>query len=401
MGKKLLTAFIAALVLTTCGTNKDDVNSAIAKDYEQEGLQPIDIRSPDFFMLLQPWRDGKLVTFDGWARYAEISFIGANRMEIRHLVEFPRRITDRRLLTWPEAGLIASQSNDMRHHLAAIDDRITKSHVPFMTWVYTIPPPVLLDSNEGLVGYGYISDYENNINTRLFVYNYKEDRMIYESPSGGFNVRIFISMNSRYMLANQRNLVEGRMVVNNIFYDWRTGEVVENDLTRALNQNRIDLIIRSDKNIRQERRFLFGYSNIIKERVKITWNEEYSDITIIPLSYLVPRGRRVDDFTFSADGRWATSLISGYEGLFNENLCKRAFFHIDDRYPNGISMPVITEDYEEYQWDYSAFVQHPVHGLCCAQEWHKIENGKDVQYLRLYRMDDVLAEINRALAGAE
>jgi hypothetical protein len=400
MGKKLLTAFIAALVLTTCGTGKDDVNSAMAKDYEQEGLQPIDIRSPAFFWMLQPWRDGKLVTIDGWGRFAEISFAGANRMRIRHLVDFPRRVTDRELITWPEAGLITSRTSYQMHHIAAIDDGKTKSHIPLMTWNNTIFSPVLLDSREGLVGYGYGGN-DNNINNRLFVYNYKEDRMVYESPERGFHIGIQTAMDNQYVLAYQKSLVGREVVFKYIFYGWRTGEIVENDLTRALDQYSLGLIIGPDRNILQERRCLFGYSSVIREKIKISWNEAYSDITITPLSYLVPRGRGFDDFILSADRRWATSFVFGYSGLNNERLCKRAFFHLDERYPNGISMPVITEDYEEFHWDYSAFVEHPVHGLCLAQEWHKIENGKDRLYLRLYRMDDVLAEINRRLAEGE
>jgi hypothetical protein len=60
-------------------------------------------------------------------------------------------------------------------------------------------------------------------------------------------------------------------------------------------------------------------------------------------------------------------------------------------------MPVITEDYETWRWgDFGAFVNHPIHGLCFAQEWHK---GRQ-QYLRLYKMSDVLAEINRRLLEA-
>jgi hypothetical protein len=110
-------------------------------------------------------------------------------------------------------------------------------------------------------------------------------------------------------------------------------------------------------------------------------------------SYLIPSGNRLNNFILSAEGEWSSSLVYGYSGLHNERLCKRAFFHLDSRYPNGISMPVITEDYEKSQWDYSAFVQHPVHGMCFAQEWHK--EGK--LYLRLYKMSDVLAEINRQL----
>ena len=32
--------------------------------------------------------------------------------------------------------------------------------------------------------------------------------------------------------------------------------------------------------------------------------------------------------------------------------------------------------------------------------WHKEENGKDQRYLRLYKMDEVLVEINKQLLEA-
>jgi hypothetical protein len=355
-------------------------------------LQPIDISSTNFFWLLQPWRDGKLVTYDGWGRFAEISFVGANRMRIKHLVNFPRVKVDRRLITFPEAGLIAGTTADVMHHLAAIDDKKTKSHMPLFTRAYTVHVPVLLEPLEGLVGYCYSS--RDTVEGSLYVYNYKEDRMVYQRPDG-FSILILIGMNDQYALCRQGSIDEKTKEKENrvILYNWRTNEIVENELTEAINEIRINPIIRPDRNIYPVRRYLFGYGYNIRQRVKITWDENYENVTVTPLSYLLPEGKALDDFVLSADGSWGTSLVLGYRGLNREFLYKRAFFHIDDRYPNGISMPVITDDYEEYQWDYSAFVQHPVHGMCFAQEWHK--EGK--LYLRLYKMSDVLAEINRQI----
>ncbi|MDR0322525.1 MAG: hypothetical protein LBI28_13580 [Treponema sp.] len=360
---------------------------------ETIGLHPIDIRAPKFFWLIQPWKQGKLATIDGWGRYAEISFIGANRMRITPLVNFPRTQMDRKLLTWPEAGLIASTTAKM-HHLAAVDDNKTKSHIPLLSWVHREMNPVLLDFQEGFVGYSYMLERNNNdTDITLFIYNYKEDKMVYESPDG-HTVLMILSMDDRHALSWQRILNEIKVEDKKIFYNWRTHEVVENDLTEALNRNSVDLVIRTLRNIHPGRRYLFGYSNTIRQTVKVTWDEEYSDIKITPLNYLCPAtGMNFSSFIFSTDGSWATTFVMGYRGLRNERLNKRAFFHMDERYPNGISMPIIAEDYEEYQWDYSAFVEHPVHGMCFAQEWHK---GGGL-YLRLYKMSEVLNEINRRL----
>jgi hypothetical protein len=361
-------------------------------------LVPIDIRSPGFFWLVQPWKEGTLATIDGWGRFAEISFTGANRMTIRHLVNFPRGGQDRNLLTWPDAGLIASTSGKV-HHLAAIDDNKTKSHVPLLSWVHRERHPVLFDPVEGLICYPYSWNlYDNDVDTQLFVYNYKEDRMVYESPEKGFNILPLFGMDNRNILSWERNPRENTFNNNSIIHNWRTKENITNDFTNAIDRSRIGLIIRHLFNLHLGGRFLFGYSNSISQRCKVTWNENYSDVTVTPLSYLLPAvGMDFDHFVFSANGIWASTFIIGYRGLRNERLSKRAFFHLNGRYPNGISMPVITEDYETWRWgDFGAFVNHPIHGLCFAQEWHK---GRR-QYLRLYKMSDVLAEINRRLLEA-
>jgi hypothetical protein len=47
-------------------------------------------------------------------------------------------------------------------------------------------------------------------------------------------------------------------------------------------------------------------------------------------------------------------------------------------------------DFDVY---YGAFVEHPVYGTCFAREWRR--DGE--LYIRLYRMSDVLDEINRQL----
>ena len=363
----------------------------------KEGFGPIDIPASTFFWLLQPWKEGKLVTIDGWGRFAEIFFIGANKMQIKPLCDFPRAGLDKKLIAWPEAGLIAGSSGKV-HHLAAIDEQKTKSHVPLLSWVHDEQDPVLLDSREGLVSYSYsLSRDDDDTDAKLFIYNYKEDKMIFEGPNKGFNITPVMAINDRCALSWQ-HVFNGKNVQSiKKVYNWRTNEITENDLTKAVNKNKIPLLIRPYRNIHLGKRCLFGYSDVLNQRTKTTWDENYSDVKITPLNYLRPDGKGFDDFVFSPNGMWATTLVRGYKGIRDERLYKRAFFHLDDRYPNGISMPVITEDYENYQRDYSAFVEHPVYGMCCAQEWHKQEGNKDKLYLRLYRMEAVLAEINRQL----
>ena len=185
-------------------------------------------------------------------------------------------------------------------------------------------------------------------------------------------------------------------------YNWKTGDIIRNPLTIKWTEMNLRVIdLEPGINNSLERRFII--TKMISDRgifempIKISWAEDYKDITVTPLRYLIPDGNMMHDFFLSADGQWATCFIGGFKGLGGERLCKRVFFHFDRRYPNGISMPVYVKGYETYQYDWAAFVEHPDHGLCHASEFHQREDDKDQLYLRLYQMSGVLAEINRQL----
>jgi hypothetical protein len=117
----------------------------------------IDLKAGEdqFFWLLQPWKDNKLATLDGWARFSEISFEGDKKFKITPLAEFPRMQIDRSLEVWPEADLMITNTNKM-FHLFDSAAGTTKSFMPFMTFQHDEGTPVLLDPVEGLVAFIYV-----------------------------------------------------------------------------------------------------------------------------------------------------------------------------------------------------------------------------------------------------
>ena len=155
------------------------------------------------------------------------------------------------------------------------------------------------------------------------------------------------------------------------------------------------------------RRYLFADVEKKEEEdpyklLKIDWDEDYSNLQVTDLDYLFrdfyKKGYAVSNIIISSDGSWVTATITDYSDYnpydVNNHFTKtRVFFHIDNKYLNGISMPVFSDDRETMEStnnDEGAFVQHHVYGMCYAQEWHK---EKEI-YLRLYKMDDVLKVIN-------
>jgi hypothetical protein len=73
MKKAKLTA-AAGLLALVIGICCKSIRGAAVE--EIAGVTIIDIKSDKFFWLLEPWKDGKLATMDGWARFSELSFEG-------------------------------------------------------------------------------------------------------------------------------------------------------------------------------------------------------------------------------------------------------------------------------------------------------------------------------------
>jgi len=377
---------------------------------DKNEVRPVEIKMP-FFWMVRPWKEGKLVTLDGWGRYAEIFFIGKNKLRLKHLVDFPGVQQDGwGFVAFPEAGLIASRSGKV-HLLAAIDDGKIKSHIPLLTWVHNEPNFILLDPGEGLAAYQYgFIRADGGLGEKLFIYNYKTDAMIYETPDTSDSnpqdntIDMQFRIDENYIWSNvSTQKKEGGWKYDTVFYDWKKGEIRRNKLTEFLCQNNSYIPYNY---IHLGRRYLFADVEKKEEEnpyklLKIDWDEDYSNLQITDLDYLFrelyKKGYAVSDIIISSDGSWVTAKVTDYSEYnpydANHFIKTRVFFHIDNKYLNGISMPVFSdgrETMESTNNDEGAFVRHPVYGMCYAQEWHR---EKEI-YLRLYKMDDVLAVIN-------
>jgi hypothetical protein len=356
------------------------------------------IRAPFYFWGLVPWRDGKLATRDGRARFAEISFTGRNGigLSIRPLINFPMQPVDRHLSTAPEAGVIVTKSGDL-YHVADIDSKKSKTYYfDGKSWWFVASLSYIMDTTKGLVNFIHRT---NNVPEKLYyniIYDPKNDVMVYQTPQGGEPIGLFYGFTPELFL--------GQHWIDNttsemVLYNWRTRSIVRNKLTDMLTTVKNTAMPTPYRNFHPQDRYLFAKTPIPEDKwIKITWDEDIERIALIPLDYLLPRGKEFAfDFVISADGKWATNFLRGYEGLFGENLYKRVFFHLDGRYPNGISMPILADAYYENPVSYDSFVEHPVFGWCLAEEWNNKEGGKEGLYLRLYKMSDVQEEINRQL----
>jgi hypothetical protein len=418
--------FACSMIVTCNSTGKVMIT-------DKNEVLPIHIRTPFFWEEILPWRDGKLVTSDSKSRYAEISFSSGNRAKIRPLVNFPR-IEEPYAIgfrTFPQAGLITRLEGRHRvssMHLAAIDGNITKTHETMSRWwAYDTVRTCLLDPDEGLIAYQYVIDreYLNDAQTAkrgasTYIYNYKTDTLVLEirDPVRG-SVTDFPSMHfaidKQYVLASRWKSSELPFSWDVFFFDWRTYEIVRNDLTEMASKMGF---VPWRETINLERRYLFvDLGNIGNDRLyKISWDENYSNVKINDISYMFegwkykPSRINID---ISPDGSWvsATILDDNVNPGGRTSYYKRMFFHVDDKYPDGISMPVFAVGYETTAGiKGTAFVDHPVHGMCFAfgwQEWSALQIGRVNAIgvlsfkpqkllgngILLFRMEDVLTVI--------
>jgi hypothetical protein len=316
-------------------------------------------------------------------------------VRIKPLIQFPRAQTGGLLYAWPDAGLITAESGKMLH-VADVTTGKTKSFIPLLSWNHLSAPPVLLDGDAGILYLEYFSEIDYS--TTYMLYDYKNDKMLYQNGDGSntnYFYRLLYPVDGSVVLGEFN--YEQKDVPKYTFslYNWRTKEFIQNDLTKKITKlNPEILIIDREHSLNLKKNVLIAKdSYAFKTRLKLDFKEDFTDVTITPLNYLYPEEKFLTDFCFSKDGQWAETLMCGFKGLDDDLLYKEAFFHFDDRYPNGISMVVLGQDYVDFAVYYGAFVEHPVYGTCFAREWYRDEE----LYIRLYRMSDVLDEINRQL----
>jgi hypothetical protein len=364
----------------------------------------IDIPSPEFFWLLRPWKKGTLATMNGKARFSEISFSGKNRIKITSLINFPEQRIDRLLLTAPESGICITNSSSM-FFIADTVNKKTNEFMPIWGSSFNQNIPNVLDAENGIIIFRYYASDFYRIQPRLnIIYDVKNDKTLYRSPKGGeenafiypFSTELILC--AKYIWDETENYWKRQEY---FLYNWKTKETIQNELTKFLTGNGINPSLSHGVNIDLKEHYMFANFPIPgklldNKKVKITWDENYEDIKVIPLDYLIHEGQYLCDFFISSDGKWAMVLLGGYDGYYGESLYKTVFFHLDSRYPNGMSMPIFTEDYDKYHFRRGAFFEHPEYGWCYADEKHKEDDkGKEKLYLRLYKMSDVLEEINR------
>ena len=355
-----------------------------------------DIRLKEFCLNLEPWKDGKLVTMDGWGRFSTFEITEKDEIKITPLVQFPKEQIDGWIRTYPEVEVIWSSIFELKHYFADIGDKKNVSFIPFITKVYVSSAPFLLDKTKKvfLIPYDCIDSISDRRNAYL-IYDLQNDKIL-SHPMQPEKNENFYKLPVIYSFENGKLLVRMRDKNNNYaneycMLDYYSGRTYKNKFTQFYSALRYPMIKKvSDENI-------FIISGMLKNeeslKTVISWNEENDDMTGLPL--LLPTvdmaDKNISVHYADKESGWVCFTIWPYEGLHGESLKKLGFVNI--KKPSILSIPVATEEYYPNETPKGEFIGHPIYGTCFIEKIEK--DGKD--YIRLYKMSDVQAEIDRIL----
>lgn len=127
--------------------------------------------------------------------------------------------------------------------------------------------------------------------------------------------------------------------------------------------------------------------------VIVRWDEEYSEIRIEPLKMQCPSEYSFSkcNWTFSLDGHWLFTTarkVHSETGQFDDP--ELVFYHVDPKYPQGISPPVFAGKTGETV--YGCFIDHSKLGMVFLD----IQTGHDLALV--YKMSDMLPIIAKKLS---
>jgi hypothetical protein len=280
-----LFTFIISCINTKNNVGSEQIETAVQSEEARE-IRPIDIKSPKFFWMLQPWKDGKLATIDGWGRFAEISFEKNNRIRIKHLVNFPRRQLDGVFCTWQDADLLWTLTGQM-HCIADVRNKKTKAFIPLLTWTYGSCYPVLLDKEEGLILFSYFTFLNGQKVFRHIYYNYLKDEIV--SDTGEFQPLNFLWAIDRELVlvddfSQSYPYGKDKGFIDFYIYNRKTGKKIRNKFTDTVKNLQVRDNLSEHGAMSWGRRYLIsdveakGYDG----RFKISWNEDFSEVEVLP-----------------------------------------------------------------------------------------------------------------------
>ena len=351
-----------------------------------------DIRLKEFCLNLEPWKDGKLATMDGWGRFATFEITEKDKIRITPLVQFPKKKIDATIKAYPDLNFIQATSYWAVHYFADVESGRSFEITPIKSPNHYARIPFIIDREKKLLLIPYGGMITNDI-CDYVIYDFNHNEVLYnpiDVPGTFRKPPVFFSFEDGNFLCYERDSRDIRKFDPKkiCMFNYNKNEYTTNKLTEFWTLRKPSSYIK----VRGQKKFILSY---YKDRtVILTYNDDFSEIDVKPFfPPTVDESARFFSISIlSDDQKWAAGRAYNYSSQYEDYLEKDCFVCIDENSPL-YGIPVVTEDYYESGYPKGRFITHPVYGTCFIEKIKK--DGKD--YIRLYKMSDIQAEIDRIL----
>ncbi len=351
-----------------------------------------EIKCKEYIHNLEPWKEGKLATMDGWGRFSTFEITEKDKIRITPLVQFPKKKIDATIKAYPELNFIYATAYRAVHYFADVGNNSTFEITPINSPNLYARIPFIIDREKKLLLIQYGGMITNDI-CDYVIYDFKNNEVIYNpiDVAGAFRKPpVFFSFEDGNFLCYERDCKDiGKFDPKKIYmFNYNKNEYTNNKLTDFWTLKDPHTYIK----VKNQNKFILSYYK--DKTIILTYNEDFSEIDAKPfLSPTVNEGKRSFSIALlSEDQKWAAGRVYNYSSPYEKYLQKDSFVCLDENSPL-YGIPVVTEDYYPSGYPKGRFITHPVYGTCFIE---KIEiNEKD--YIRLYKMSDVQAKIEEYL----
>ncbi|NLD93591.1 MAG: hypothetical protein GX639_13100 [Fibrobacter sp.] len=238
--------------------------------------------------------------------------------------------------------------------------------------------PIMENNNDEII-VGEVYDHIGNNSIQYLIgYDCKNDKLGERGKS--FNGFIFPIGNKEYLYCET---IEGSMSDVRWHICDLELNIRHNKLTDELTKKKIATWGQSTP-VSPKKRMMIGCLDVEDKTVyfSVRWNNDMSDVRIEPLLLQKPQNGFLERrWLFSDDGCWLTANFSVLEP---KEAYTRIFFNIDDKYPQGVSLPVFGEATENIMFDAGCFVNHSDLGPLYLDK-----SPESDEVVNVYRLNDV------------
>ena len=137
-----------------------------------------EIKCKEHFHNLEPWKDGKLATMDGWGRFSTFEITEKDKVKVTPLVQFPKKKIDATIIAYPDLNLIHATSFMAVLYFSDVENNRSFELIPIKSPNHYAGYPFIIDREKKLllIPYGGMITYDI---CDYVIYDFNNNEVLY------------------------------------------------------------------------------------------------------------------------------------------------------------------------------------------------------------------------------